>query len=114
MSEEIGRQIKNIEAISIPELYDVMKDLEGREGILPIQKRTLEYLKKFKKLDIEKTVKVKRKLMEIEGVDEKKAVQIINILPRSVEEIKEIFHEKVIIRELAEKILTILKEEGLI
>ena len=57
---------------------------------------------------------MKRKLIEIEEVDEEKAVQIINILPRSVEEIKEIFHEKVIIRELAEKILTILKEEGLI
>jgi len=114
MSEEIGRQIKNIEAISIPELYDVMKDLEEMEEALPIQKRTLEYLKKFKKLNLEKAVEVKRKLMEIEEVDEEKAVQIINILPRSVEEIKEIFHEKVIIKELAEKILSILKEEGLI
>ena len=114
MSEEIGRQIKNIEAISIPELYNAMKDLEDLEGILPIQKRTLEYLKKFKKLDFKKAIQVKRRLMEIDEVDEEKAVQIINILPRSIEEIKEIFHEKVIIKELAEKILSVLRDEGLI
>jgi len=52
--------------------------------------------------------------MEIEEIDPEKAAQIINILPKSPEEIKEIFHEKIIVGELASKILEILKEEDVI
>jgi len=114
MSEKVGRRIKEVEAISIPELYKVMKPLENDESILPVQSRTVQYLKKFTKLEPEKAEKIKNKLMEIEGIDPEKAAQIINILPKSPEEIKEIFHEKIIVGELASKILAILKEEGVI
>jgi DNA-directed RNA polymerase subunit F len=91
-----------------------MKDLEGREEILPVQSRTIQYLKKFAKVDSEVAMRIKKRLLEIEEIDEEKAVQIINILPRTQEEIKEIFHEKIIVGELATKILSILKEEGVI
>ena len=99
MSEEVGRQIKEREAISIPELYEVMKNLEENENILPIQKRTIDYLKKFKKMDFEKAIRIKKKLIEIPEVNEEKAVQIINILPSTPDEIKGVFHEKIIIKE---------------
>jgi len=49
MSEKVGRRIKEVEAISIPELYKVMKPLENDESILPVQSRTVQYLKKFTK-----------------------------------------------------------------
>ena len=114
MSEKVGRRIKEVKAISIPELYEIMKKIENDENILPVQSRTIQYLKKFSKIDAEKAIKLKEKLMEVDEVDEEKAVQIINILPKTQEEIKEIFHEKVIVGELSKKILAILKEEEVI
>jgi len=113
-TEEIGRKIKEKKPISIPELFSEMKTLNEDQDLLPIQSRTLQYLKKFSKIEREKAAKIKEKLLKIEEIDEEKAVQIINIIPRTPEEIKEIFHEKVIIGELAEKILSILREEGVI
>jgi len=114
MSEKVGRRIIKTEAISIPELYSKMRRLEGREELLPVQSRTIQYLKKFAKIDPEIALRVKKRLLEIEEIDEEKAVQIINVLPKTQEEIKEIFHEKIIVGELASKILSILKEEGVI
>jgi len=114
MSEKVGRRIIETEAISIPELYGKMMGLEGREELLSVQSRTIQYLKKFAKMDSEIALRVKKRLLEIEEIDEEKAVQIINVLPKTQEEIKEIFHGKIIVGELASKILSILKEEGVI
>ena len=114
MNEKVGRRVKEVKVVSIPELYNVMKPFEKDESILPVQTKTLQYLKKFSKIDGETAEKIKRRLLEIEEIDEEKAVQIVNILPKTQEEIKEIFHEKIIIGELASKILTVLREEGAI
>ncbi len=115
MSEEVGRKVLGEEPISIPELKEVLDSLDiPEEELPPIVIKVKEYVNKFSKVDPEKAKILKKKLMELEEVDEEKAVQIINILPKTPEEIKEIFHEKVILGDLPEKILKILKEEGVI
>ncbi|HIQ13003.1 MAG TPA: RNA polymerase Rpb4 [Thermoprotei archaeon] len=115
MSEEVGRKILGKEPISIPELKEILDSLDiPDEELPPITIKVKEYINKFSKITPEKAKSLKRKLMELDGVDEEKAVQIINILPRSTEEIKEIFYEKVILGDLPDKILNILKEEKVI
>ena len=115
MSEEVGRKILGKEAISIPELKEVLDGLDLPEDALPpIVVKVKEYVNKYSKVPPDKAKKLKKKLLDLEGVDEEKAVQIINILPRSEEEIREIFHEKVILGDLPKKILDILKSEGVI
>ncbi len=115
MSEEVGRKILKEEPISIPEMKEVLDNLDfPEEEIPPIVSKVREYVNKFSKISPEKAKILKKKLVEIEGVDEEKAVQIINILPKTPEEIKEIFHERVILGDLPQKILSVLKEEKVI
>ena len=115
MSEEVGRKVLKAEPISIPEMKEILDNIDlPEEELPPIVLKVREYVNKFSKLSPEKAKILKKKLVEIEGVDEEKAVQIINILPKTPEEIKEIFHEKIILGDLPQKILDILKEEGVI
>ena len=115
MSEEVGRKVLKEEPISIPEMKEVLDSIDvPEEALPPIVVKVKEYVNKFSKVPPEKAKKLKKKLMELDEVTEEKAVQIINILPKTPEEIKEIFHEKVILGDLPQKILNILKEEGVI
>jgi DNA-directed RNA polymerase subunit F len=68
----------------------------------------IDYVEKFSKLPPSKAKRLKKKLMKEVDIDEEKAVQIINIMPKTPEEVREIFHERVIIGDLANKILEII------
>lgn len=107
------KKIIGKEAVSIPELkkrIESMKSLEEEE-LNTIQKKMIEYVDKFSKVTPEKAIKLKKRLVEELELNEEKAVQIINIMPKTPEEVKEIFYEKVILGDLAQKILEIIWEE---
>lgn len=107
------KKILEKEALSIPELDKALKHLkEMDESMLnPVQRRTLEYVTKFSKVDADEAVKLKKRLMEELGISEEEAVQIINLMPKTVDEVKEIFYQKIILGDLATRILEILWEK---
>ncbi len=108
------KKILEKEALSIPELDKALKHLKNvDESMLnPVQRRTLEYISKFRKVDPEKAATLKKRLIEEVGITEEEAVQIINLMPKTVDEVKEVFYQKIILGDLASKILEILWKDS--
>jgi len=76
--------------ISIPE---VRKKLEERdpEELNQFQRRTLDYTIKFTRSDLKKAQELKKELIEKFSIEEKSAVQIVNCMPSTVEEMRSFF-----------------------
>lgn len=104
------KKILEKEALSIPELDKALKHLKevDESSLNPVQRRTLEYILKFSKIDSEKAALLKQRLIDELGITEEEAVQIINLMPKTIDEVKEIFYQKIILGDLANKILKIL------
>ncbi len=71
-------------------LPQVKKKLEamGEENLDQFQRRTLDYVSKFSKVDAEGAEKLVKKLVAEFGVEEDEAVQIVNCMPKTVEELR--------------------------
>lgn len=72
-------------------LPQVKKRLEalGEENLDQFQRRTLDYVLKFSKIeDPDSAEKLAMRLMSEFGVDEDEAVQIVNCMPTSLEELR--------------------------
>lgn len=104
MVEEIYRR-----PITIPEAKKYLEDLSP-ESIDQIQKRTLEYVTKFAKVDAEKAKEMVKKLVEECELNEEEATELVNILPKSIEEVRAFTMgwKKLFSTEKLEKILSIL------
>jgi len=73
------------------DLSEAREALEGRESYLDtLQLRTLEYTRKFAKLGPETAKKLIKDLMEKYELLEEEAVQIVDICPRTVDELRTI------------------------
>lgn len=71
-------------------LPQVKKTLEamGEENLDQFQRRTLDYVSKFSKVDAEGAEQLVKKLVAEFGVEEDEAVQIVNCMPKTVEELR--------------------------
>ena len=71
-------------------LPQVKKTLEsvGEENLDQFQRRTLDYVSKFVKVDHAGAEFLMEKLVKEYGLDEDEAVQIINCMPESVDELR--------------------------
>ncbi len=72
--------------VTIPEVKKILENL-GRE-LNQFQRRTLDYTMVFSKLESEKATELRLKLVKDFGIDEKEAVQIVNCMPESIEELR--------------------------
>jgi len=72
--------------ITNSEAKEILQTLKEEEAD-QLQRRTLEYVKKFSKVDPETAKKLKAKLVEC-GLKEEEAVEVVNIMPKSVEELR--------------------------
>jgi len=108
----LPKKILSQRYISIPE---VRKKLEERtiEELNQFQRRTLDYTVKFTKIDSEKAQELKKELVEKFSIEEKNAVQIVNCMPSTVEELRTFFVASrpriVATTQLEEILATILK-----
>ncbi|MGP3667077.1 MAG: hypothetical protein ACKD6N_01385 [Candidatus Bathyarchaeota archaeon] len=103
--------LKKVESkpITIHEVRDLLKNL-NRE-LNHFQRKTLEYTLMFSKLDGEKAKELTKKITEEFDVNIKEAIQIVNCMPKSVEELRVFFpRHKVIEPEKLKKILKLLDE----
>lgn len=73
--------------LTLPQVKKIMEDI-GEENLDQLQRRTFDYVSKFAKSDAEASEKLVQKLQADFGVDEIEAVEIVNCMPKSVEELR--------------------------
>lgn len=104
MSEKRQRKV-----LSIPEAHQILQkiDLDKADQI---QKRTLDYTSKFSKSTPEQARKMRKELETECGLTEEEAVEVVNIMPKTIEELRTFTSgwRKLLPTETLEKILKIL------
>lgn len=100
-------------AISVPEAKKILEKIDMQTAD-QLQKRTLDYTVKFSKTDAKRAQEIRKRLEDECGLTEEEAVEVVNILPRSLEELR-VFAagwKKLIPTEVLQKILTIIEENA--
>ena len=107
MTEIIKKEI-----ITLPHVKEILESVKP-DDMDQIQRWTSDYVSKFAKVDSKKAQKMVRQLVEECDLTEEEAVEIVNILPTSLEELRAFTFgwKKLILTETLEKILSILKVE---
>jgi DNA-directed RNA polymerase subunit F len=96
--------------ISLPEVKEILsKDVESMDQI---QRWTHDYVSKFSKIEPKAAKKMKQDLISQCGLTEEEAVEIVNILPKSLPELRSFTFgwKKLILSETLEKILKIIDD----
>jgi len=73
--------------LTVPQVKKLLVSL-GEENLDQFQRRTLDYASKFAKVDAEASEKLMEKLVEKFGLEEEEAIQVVNCMPKSVEELR--------------------------
>ncbi len=73
--------------LTLPQVKKLLESL-GEENLDQFQRRTLDYASKFSKVDAEAAEKLVEKLVKEFGLEEEEAVQIVNCMPKSIEELR--------------------------
>jgi DNA-directed RNA polymerase subunit F len=73
--------------ITVPEVKETLEAI-GEERLNQFQRRTLDYAAKFSKVDPDTAETLVDKLVKQFELEEEEAVQIINCMPESIQEIR--------------------------
>jgi len=103
-------QVKKSQPISLAEVKEIL-EREDAEKMDQIQRWTYDYVTKFAKIDSKAAKKMKQDLKKECGLTDEEAVEIINIMPTSLAELRAFTFgwKKLILAETLEKILHTLK-----
>ncbi|MBI5147219.1 MAG: RNA polymerase Rpb4 [Thaumarchaeota archaeon] len=103
-------QVKKSQPISLAEVKEILEK-EDAEKMDQIQRWTYDYVTKFAKVEAKAAKKIKQDLKKECGLTEEEAVEIVNIMPSSLAELRAFTFgwKKLILAETLEKILNILK-----
>jgi DNA-directed RNA polymerase subunit F len=98
------------EIITLPQVKKVLEAIKPDE-MDQIQRWTYDYVRKFAKTDSELAEKMVKRLVEECELKPEEAIEIINIMPTSIEELRAFTYgwKKLILTETLEKMLNILK-----
>ena len=99
--------------ISLPEVKEILSET-SLESMDQIQRWTFDYVSKFAKIELKAAKKMKQDLINQCGLTEEEAVEIINILPKSLPELRSFTFgwKKLILSETLKKILKIIDENS--
>jgi DNA-directed RNA polymerase subunit F len=108
-------KIINKKTITIHEAKEILTkavegmDVESDQLLL----RTLDYLNKFSKIDGQTARKIVNRLVSEVGLTEEEAVEVVNILPNTVEELRSVTNgwRKMLKTETLDEMLKIISEE---
>lgn len=73
--------------LTLPQVKKLLESI-GEENLDQLQRRTLDYVSKFSKVDIKVAERLSQRLVTEFGFDEEEAVQIVNCLPMTVDELR--------------------------
>jgi DNA-directed RNA polymerase subunit F len=98
--------------LTLSEAHQVLEKIDVEKAD-QIQKRTLDYTSKFSKTTPEAARKMKKQLESDTGLSEAEATEVVNIMPKSLEELRSFTAgwRKLLPTETLEKILKILKSK---
>lgn len=105
MTDIIKKEI--ITLTQVKEILEIVKPDEMDQ----IQRWTFDYVGKFAKTDSRKAQKMVKRLIEQCELKEEEAVEVVNVMPKSLEELRAFTFgwKKLILTDNLEKILSILK-----
>ena len=108
MEEIVKKQM-----ISLPEVKEILSDVDI-ESMDQIQRWTHDYVSKFSKIEPKTAKKMKQELTSQCGLTEEEAVEIINIMPKSLPELRSFTFgwKKLILSETLGKILKVIDENS--
>ena len=99
--------------LSLPEVKEILskRDLESMDQI---QRWTYDYVSKFAKIEPKVAKKMKQELISQCGLTEEEAVEIVNVMPKSLPELRSFTFgwKKLILSETLEKILKVIDENS--
>jgi DNA-directed RNA polymerase subunit F len=73
--------------LTLPQVKKLLETI-GEENLDQFQRRTLDYVNKFAKTDPEKAEELLQVLVKEYEIDEAEAIQIINCMPETVDELR--------------------------
>jgi DNA-directed RNA polymerase subunit F len=73
--------------LTLPQVKKVLESI-GEENLDQMQRRTLDYVNKFSKVSVEVVEGLLEKLVKEFGLDEDEAVQVLNCMPETVDELR--------------------------
>jgi DNA-directed RNA polymerase subunit F len=73
--------------LTVPQVKKVLDSI-GEENLDQFQRRTLDYVNKFSKIDAEKAEELLQVLVKEYEIDEAEAIQILNCMPETVDELR--------------------------
>ena len=106
------RKIIEENLVSIPEVKEIMDDVvkrmseSGEVKLDAFQEATYEYVNTFSKMPAKTARKIIETLVKEYHMDDAVAIQVVNIDPKYVEELRVIFEKDAQLRNLTEKELT--------
>lgn len=112
-----GRKIEE-KTISIPEVKEIMENLKDKleeidteEGMSHFQEITYSYVNKFAKYDAKTAKKVQKLLMEKYEIEEIYAINIVNVDPKTVYELRTILEKSFTGKTFTNEQLEVILEE---
>ena len=81
------RKALNERTITVPQVKEALESI-GEERLDQFQRRSLDYAAKFTKVEPENVDTLINQLSDQFGLEDEEAVQIINAMPESVQEIR--------------------------
>jgi len=106
-------EVKKKQAISLSEVKEILSKVDA-ENMDQIQRWTYDYVSKFVSIDPKDAKEMKKKLIKECELTEDEAVEIVNIRPTSLAELRSFTFgwKKLILAETLEKMLKIIKEHS--
>ena len=106
-------EVKKKQAISLSEVQEILGKVDV-EQMDQIQRWTYDYVSKFVSIDPKSAKDMKKQLIKECELTEEEAVEIVNIRPTSMAELRSFTFgwKKLILAETLEKILKIIKEHS--
>jgi DNA-directed RNA polymerase subunit F len=83
----MGKRELSENRLALPQVKKVLEAI-GEENLDQFQRRTLDYVKKFSKLDAKVAEGLLEKLVKEFGLEEAEAVQVVNCMPETVDELR--------------------------
>ena len=80
-------QEPNEKRLTLPQVKIALEEI-GEENLDQFQRRTLDYVNKFSKVDTKVAEKLLEKLMKEYNLEEAEAVQVVNCMPETVDELR--------------------------
>ena len=98
--------------LTIPEVKKLLESM-GDENLDQLQRRTLDYASKFSKTEAQSAEQLIKRLTTEFGLDEDEAIQVINCMPKSVDELRVFLAggRKIIDASMLKSIINVLDEQ---